>query len=1022
MYNFKSKELFINLTEKEIPPKNHPDYLVLRDIEKDKCINGITINGIFIWGSLYYHLNHHFIDVDKIDNRGNQSIQIERPVFRDNEWIIHEAYNQANDDKKGLIIGAARQISKTSLIVSLVTRQLFLFPNSEILGLFSSKPDKQTFTKKLQIALQHNTDFLVIPSIDKDLNKEFIRFGFTRKDNEPYIYSKLYMYLTSEGNSSEIGAGKLLKEGTKVFYNDKEGLIENCKVGDKIFGKDGNLTTITGVYPEKNVEMYQLTLSDGREITACKDHLWTVVRMDKTGNRTPKVFTNNTEFLFNNYQRKYFNSKLNKEVISNRYKLPQHECLNYEHQDILIDPYYLGLWLGDGTTNQPNQITNKDGEIIKFLSKFAIKNSCALETKKYSNRLVFSGTRNPINSLFKNYNLIKNKHIPEQYLRNTKEVRLEVLRGLMDTDGTIDTRGRIQIDLSDKKLANDVVSLIRSLGINCSVSERNSFYKKNNERINCKLSYRIYLGVVIKEKLFNITRKFSRQRYILPKQTLQNGSSIIKIEKVENGSGVCLKVDNEDKLFLAGDYIPTHNTINFYFMDEVAKNPFIETHEAVIPAINSRYGLRCSPIYTFTGGSVEKSKDAEAMFLKPSTYFMKEFDNEGKKTGLFLPGQYRSDFKEDINFVDWYNKKYDTNLPIKGELSKIEFNATDFDKANKVLDQEENLAKESSLLAYQKRKMYAPRKISDMFLKTESNPFSHLHSEFEKLLEYINSELSLNAKVVDLIGDEKTGITFKFSDKSFLNDYPVSDVDEWKRDAGVVLLDPPRLQKGTKLYTVSCDPFNMIKASKKASMASIYIMRRETSDFSDPYGGKIVAWYNGRKDITHFRKTLLQMMVLYGGMEGCCTLLHEAADDSLTQWFNEKNLGYLLENSYTLSKEICPTGNAMNIKGMRPTPNNQKYYLSKILDYLEEELPDGRLGLWRIMDPYLVKQLMMFDGELGVCDAIVGFGHCLMHLYKDSRYRPQIYKDDKPKISQKIYENAFGFNSNNSNFTKKSII
>lgn len=669
-FNFKSKEFFINLDPKDIPPKTHPDYLELRDWERKKCIEGVNINGVPIWGSLYYHLNHFKTDIEYQDNFGNSFSKIEVPTFRDNDWLIHEAYNSAYKDKEGLILGSGRQQGKTTTQVSLVTRQLLLFQNSEVLGLFLNKPDKQTFTKKLQIAIQNITDLLVVPNIDKDFNKEYIRFGLTQSDNEPFVYSKLYMYLTEGGINTEVGAGK---------------------------------------------------------------------------------------------------------------------------------------------------------------------------------------------------------------------------------------------------------------------------------------------------------------------------------------------------------------TVDFYFIDEAAKGNVIETHEAILPAITGKFGLRCSPFFTATGGNVEKSKDFETIFKNPNSFKFKDFN----KTGYFLGGWYRSDFKDKTNFVDFYNKKYNANI-VSPELSSLNFYETNFDKANAELDKEELAAKQTSLLAHQKRKMYYPRTIQDMFMKTDSNMFAHLSTEFQKLLTYLEANESAQPKSIELYGSENSPVTFKFSDKPLLTDFPVPKEEQWSKDTGVALLDPPRVQVGTKLYVVGCDPFNNIKSSVEASLGSFYVMRRETSDFSDPFGGRIVAWYNGRKDITHFRKTLLQTMILYGGMEGCCTLLHEASDDSLTQWFNEKNLGYLLEDTYALSREINPNTQAANAKGMRPTVRNQEYYLNRLLDYCEEELPDGRLGLWRINDPFVVKQLMQFDGDLGVVDAIAGLGHTMMHFFKERRYKPQIVKGEKKKEKKKNIGNAFGFHNNSSNFgassNSKSII
>jgi hypothetical protein len=670
-YNFNSKELFINLSPKDIPPKTHPDYLALRDLEKKKCIEGVNINGIHIWGSLYYHCNHHKIELDEQDSRGKTIRVIRTPKFRDNEWIFHEAYNLAVSNKKGLLMGSARQLLKSESIVSLTMRELFLYQNTEAVGVFTTKPDKETFAKKALVAIQNTTDFLVVPNIDKDLTKEYIRFGLTQADNEPFVYSKLFLYLNSQGNNSEISAGK---------------------------------------------------------------------------------------------------------------------------------------------------------------------------------------------------------------------------------------------------------------------------------------------------------------------------------------------------------------SISFFFMDEIGKNNCKETYEAVLPAIEGDYGLRCSSLMVFTAGDTEKVADAKGMFFNPESNKCQEFINEGKKTGFFMSGHYKMGFKEPVNFINWYNKRSDSNISNTGELATLDFTATNFELANNTLDKELLTAKNESLVAFQKRKMYAPRNLSDMFLQMNQNRFGHLVEEFERLLVYLENT---NPQAVDLIGDEKTGVTFKFSNKPILTDYPVSKNEEYKKDSAFVILDPPRLQGSSKLYVVGLDNINTNKSNLDASLGSFYIMRKETSDYSDEYGGRIVAWYNGRKDISHFRKILLQAMILYGAVEGGCTLLHEASDDSLTQWFTEKNLGYMLEDTYGLSKEINPNTQVASGKGMRPTLRNQDYYLSRLLDYCEEELPDGRLGLWRIPDPYLVKQLMQFDGDLGVCDSIVAAGHTIMHFFKERRFKTQIYKESKPEKKKNIFGNAFGFHNIFSNFessSQKSII
>jgi hypothetical protein len=1015
-FNFKSKEFYINLDKKDIPPKNHSDYLALRDWERKKCIEGITINGIHIWGSLYYHLNHFKTDIDYLDNQGNIVPKIEVPTFRDNEWLMHEAYNNSYTAtlKEGLIVGSGRQVSKTTTQVSLVTRQLFLFQNSEVLGLFLNKPDKETFTKKLLVALQNITDFLVIPNIDKDLTKEYIRFGITQKDNEPFIYSKLYMYLTSGGINTEIGAGKTvnmffvdeaLKNGSKVFVKDSYKNIEDLNIGDKIYGNNGKLTNVLNKISHVNVNLYKFILSDNREITASENHLWTV--KDCTTNKTITV---NSKFLFERNNSIQIDNRYSKIVKKQRWFIPKQECLEFEKKDLKIEPYYLGCWLGDGDKSNPCSVANIDKEVIKYCNDYAQQLGGTLNShnKGYKHTIIspkYKENKNYLRFWFDEYNLKNNKHIPSDYLYSSKEDRLELLKGLCDTDGSVYSTGHIEFSNTNKLLIDQIEFLIRSLGINCKVSlpKKAGYKNTNGDFIQCKDSYKITISTNV--LLFKIQRKLDNYNKTknLKKKSIEEWTSIKSIEYIGKGDATCIEIDNENKLFLAENFISTHNC---------AKGNVIEAHEAVLPAINSKFGMRCSPFYTATGGNLEKSKDFESMFFNPETYKFKSFENENKKTGFFLGGWYRSDFKKESNFIDWYNKKNNLNIIPDSELESIKYYETDFDLANKTLDFEEEKAKETSLLAWQKRKMYYPRNLGDMFLKVEQNPFSKFIAEFEKLLKFLETQ---NVKSLDFDSQGK----FFESSKRPLIDFPYNKNDAYILDTPLCVSDEPRLISGTKLYVGGLDPYNTIKTAESASLGSFYIMRRETSDYSDSYNNRIVAWYNGRKDITSFRKLLTNTLLYYGVEQGCVTMLHEAADDNLTQHYTEKNKGYYLEDTYTLSREINPNSTSFNSKGLRPTPRTQAYYLQLILDYCEEELEDGRLGLWRIPDPYLIKQLMNFDGDLSDKDSLVSFGHTLIHLKKESKYRPNVSERVEVKEKPKVTNNAFGMGF--SNYKKSAI-
>lgn len=654
---------------KLLPKEGTTEFEEIAQWEVEKCLQGITIPNVkykdgtvkdlYIPGRLYYFLNHHYIGFDKELPNGEIEVTISLPNLRDIDWMWHNYYAECLRENVGLVIGGTRQLGKSEFIVAMAMYDLMFKQNSEGLALFSTAADKQTFTKKLDIALKNNTDFLTIPSLDNDFSKTLIRFGIKQTSNEDIIQSKLYIYLTEEGNNTEVAAGK---------------------------------------------------------------------------------------------------------------------------------------------------------------------------------------------------------------------------------------------------------------------------------------------------------------------------------------------------------------TPTFYIIDEIAKYKFLRVNEAVIPAIRSTLAgktrLRCSPIYLFTGGNVERGQDAKKMFNNPKAYHCKEFDDD--KTGLFMPGEYRSDFKKPILFQDYLGCDLSNT-----ELKDLIIMATDFAFAKEVLDQEELDAKKESLQAFNARKMYAPRKKTDMFMSGKDNPFAHLYSDFEKHLHYIERH-SEYIKPIEL--KIKDSILYaQPSEKPLLTDYPASNLESWQTDTAICMtIDKPIISRGVKLHVAGLDPFNVNKTDLSASLASMYIMQRETTDYMDPNNEKIVAWWNGRVNLKHMKETVLNLLLYFGAEVGGVTLLHEAADDNLTQWFDEQNKIYLLEDTYNLAREINPNTRSHNVKGLKPTAKNQDYYISKVVEYCEEELPDGRLGLYRIPDPYLIKQIMNYEGDLGPLDALVAFGHTLTHLHKERKYALQKPPEEEEKVQTRTQASAFGLGKRSS--------
>jgi hypothetical protein len=1002
IFNIKTPEFFINLKKSDIPPENsiHREAFVLNEFKK--CDEGLNVNGVFIPPTLYYDLNFHKIELDTPKGR-----TVANPYLRDNGWIIHNDFYRAQKEKKHYCISGSRQISKDLL-------------NSSLL-----------------------------------------------------------------------------------YKEDSTTTIGEIKIGEKIFDDSGNLTEVIGVYPQGIKPVYKITMLDGRELFCGLDHNWYV--FDHYKNKYSVKTTRELLVDFKCYRKSW---EKRKNSFAWRYSIDLCKSINYIEKELPIDPYLFGIWTGDGDARR-FAITTMDSEIVDYIYQQAelldmniSKYDYKLRNNKASHYNIVSKDGNNIfNKHLKRLNLIKNKHVPDIYKYGSFEQRLEFLKGCMDSDGTC-TKGSSSFTNSNYTLIKDLEFIVRSLGMGCKISKKQSCYTYKGEKKQGKLSYglQIYTDIPI----FKLKRKYERQSI----SRFNNRISIENIEYVYDDYTTCIEVNNESHLFLTDGFTITHNTdtlvsltmreinlykntealllfgssndkstfskkskiatdngekflivppldndwrkdeirygykemdntdniharlylyitaggnnaqvgsgksLSFFAYDEIAKFPFKQSWNAIKPAFKGKYGYRNAGFFSFTGGEAELSKDAESFFLNPEANELLEFDYEGKKVGRFMGGWYRADFKKEIPFVDYLER---TGIKIeRGScLDKLTIEATDFEYANIVLDKEEKLLLDTGKLSdYNDQRIFFPRDINSMFLKTADNPFSTFRVEFEKLLKYLES---IEIKKIDFDEQNKSYNSSKLP----LFDYPYQKNNSALFDSPLCVVDEPRLLRGTKLYCAGSDPFNTVKTAESASLGSFYIMRRETSDYSDSYNNRIVAWYNGRKDISHFRKILTNSLEFYGAESGCITLLHEASDDNLTQHFSEKNKSHYLEDTYTLSREINPNANSYNSKGLRPTPRTQNYGLQLIIDYCEEELPDGKLGLWRIPDPYLVKQLMNFDGDYSDKDAIIAFLHALIHLKKESKYRPNVSEKVEVKEKPKVTNNAFGMGF--SNYKKSAI-
>ena len=386
------------------------------------------------------------------------------------------------------------------------------------------------------------------------------------RDNE-YFFTEMLKMAEEDGRKGILMYGsrrisKALKNDEKLYYYD--GSIRNIgdsKKGDIIIGGDGKPTTILGVYPQGEVDLYKISFEDGRSIVCCKDHLWEVydLQADKMKTLPLKEIMKKYKYKRIHSGKKYKDGKDREKNCFNYYIPLLTNPIELNTYDIpFIDPYYFGLWLGDGSERNLT-ITNIDQPIIDHISNFSDENDLNFIQCGFSYKCTKkSGKFNKVWDIFKDKNLNENKHIPIECYNWSVEDRFNLLRGLMDSDGTVSNNGDISFCNINKNLIDGVEKLIRELGIGCKVFEKKGSYLKKDNTFNKYYLIRLYTD----KKVFNLDRKLSRiSSTNVRNYSKRNRTAIINIEYYGKDEATCIRVDNEDSLFLTTNSIVTHNSV-----------------------------------------------------------------------------------------------------------------------------------------------------------------------------------------------------------------------------------------------------------------------------------------------------------------------------------------------------------------------------------------------------------------------------------------------------------------------------
>ncbi len=322
--------------------------------------------------------------------------------------------------------------------------------------------------------------------------------------------------------------------------------LGDIKVGDLVFTETGEETVVTGVYPQGIKANYKVSFLDGTSTNSCNEHLWKVKQLSRT---------------IKDWRILSLKEIMEKDVITKagcyRFHIPITEAVQYSAKALPVDPYILGVLIGDGSLTCANIVLTshiEDSFVQEFVQEqtdSSVWTSTRLKKKGKNTLLSVLSRTNPIAGYIKEVGLnvlSKDRFIPSIYLRGSIEQRKSLLAGLLDTDGSQSSKHNCtSFSTKSIQMAKDIIELVQSLG----------------GLGNLKVQNRGEKGIE-----YNVTIRTLFNPFILPRKALkwrprlQNGlrKTISKIERLEDCEQVCIKVDNENETYLTNDYIVTHNT------------------------------------------------------------------------------------------------------------------------------------------------------------------------------------------------------------------------------------------------------------------------------------------------------------------------------------------------------------------------------------------------------------------------------------------------------------------------------
>lgn len=838
------------------------------------------------------------------------------------------------------------------------------------------------------------------------------------RDNE-WFFAEMYQRARMEkkglGMFGTRRFGKALLDSELIYTPHGSKKIGFADIGDIIYGDDGKLTTIVGVYPQGFVDTYKVTFEDGRSVVCCGQHQWKVkYHGDYKVMSTMGII--HSDF-----------SKMTIDIG---------EAVDFPERRWLISPQLMGSLVAPflcGATDRIFELSKKEMDDVIYSSKKQkelfigsfMKIACGINTGDdrfkvvYKSEYIISFVRRIFWSMgyycvmdgddmyiSKTHNRLRISGI--DYYGKYKATCIEVdnkSHQFLTTNFVVSHNTTIMSSLLQMNatmtigLSHSVVGFsdsdLSNIGEYCEygLDHVHPFFRINRTKTDWSS------GVTLGKRMSNGVRDIH---------------AIISIANINMGR----KTSTQKTAGL------TPATAIF---DEVGKGPIKKPYTAAMPSYDTPYGWRLSPILAGTGGEVELSKDAQEMFSDPETYNLLVMDwdilnrraMKGKtwkerKWAMFVPGQMaNSGVKRTIGLGDYLGK------PDDKKLNKIKIDATDFEASTNKLNEERKKLSTKDRVAYTSHTMFYPFTIDDCFLSSSQNlfPVEYAIKHKNDLLE--SGQYSGMLCDVFLESGNKLGTT---KSNKQLAGFPFNG---GILDAPVQIFEMPQSNNFSDyVYVAGLDAYKQAK-SETASLGTFYIFKRRVG-IRDPYAYRIVVSYAARpSSIDQFCRTCEVLQKGYGAI-----CLMENADQMYEQYLNRKSgmpASFFLFAGEAIANKYVKAGSRQNSKlGLYPTPGNQNLLFSCVVDYCWQDFVIGYddstglditvKGIELIDDIALLDEIIQYKPGLNV-DRIIAFGHALVlaRYFDDNNYMPKSKIDEMNNARKEdaykhheIYASAFG--------------